>query len=229
MLGDELGLDGDAIAKVLGLAEIRGNDASVVQRVKALGVKSDLLDQGLDELHFVMRELGRYPEGTFVADLSIARGLAYYTGTVYEAKFADFPDFPTVCGGGRYDNLVGDLISKRLPGIGISIGLTRIFAKLMREGRIQARRKAPTDILVVHTQGAPYSVINETAGALRARGLKVEQYHEDRKLKTQLKYAADKGIPWIWFPPAEAGGEHQVKNSATRDQTPADPATWLPE
>jgi histidyl-tRNA synthetase len=116
-----------------------------------------------------------------------------------------------------------------LPGIGISIGLTRIFAKLMREGRIQAGRKAPTDILVVHTQGAPYSVIRETAGSLRARGLKVEQYHEDRKLKAQLKYAADKDIPWIWFPPAEAGGEHQVKNSATRDQTPADPATWLPE
>jgi len=229
MLGDELDLDGDAIAKVLGLAEIRGNDASVVQRVKALGVKSDLLDEGLDELHFVMRELECYPVGTFVADLSVARGLAYYTGTVYEAKFADFPDFPTVCGGGRYDNLVGDLINKRLPGIGISIGLTRIFAKLMREGRIQAGRKAPTDVLVVHTQSAPYSVIREAAGALRARGLKVEQYHEDRKLKAQLKYAADKGIPWIWFPPAEVGGEHQVKNSTTRDQTPADPATWLPE
>ena len=90
MLMAELGLDGATVDKVLGLAEIRGNDASVVQRVKALGVTSELLEQGLDELHFVMRELERFPEGTFVADLSIARGLAYYTGTVYESRFTDF-------------------------------------------------------------------------------------------------------------------------------------------
>jgi histidyl-tRNA synthetase len=229
MLTDELGLDGATIEKVLGLAEIRGDDASVVQRVRALGVTSELLEQGLDELHFVMRELERFPKGAFVADLSIARGLAYYTGTVYEAKFADFPDFPTVCGGGRYDNLVGDLVSKRLPGIGISIGLTRIFAKLMREGRIEAGRKAPTDILVAHTRGAPYALVRDTAHTLRSRGFKVEQYHEDRKLNAQLKYAGEKGIPWVWFPPTEEGGEHQVKNSASRDQVPADPATWMPE
>lgn len=229
MLIDELGLDGATIAKVLGLAEIRGEDASVVQRVRALGVTSELLEQGLDELHFVMRELERFPKGAFVADLSIARGLAYYTGTVYEAKFADYPDFPTVCGGGRYDNLVGDLVSKRLPGIGISIGLTRIFAKLMREGRIEAGRKAPTDILVAHTRSAPYALVRDTAHTLRSRGFKVEQYHEDRKLNAQLKYAGEKGIPWVWFPPAEEGGEHQVKNSASRDQVPADPATWMPE
>ncbi len=228
MLTDELGLNASTIEKVLGLAEIRGEDASVVERVRALGVTSELLDQGLEELHFVMRQLERFPKGTFVADLSIARGLAYYTGTVYEAKFADFPEFPTVCGGGRYDNLVGDLASKRLPGIGISIGLTRIFAKLMREGRIQAGRKAPTDILVAHTRGAPYALVRETAQTLRSRGFKVEQYHEDRKLNAQLKYAGEKGIPWVWFPPAEEGGEHQVKNSASRDQVPADPATWMP-
>jgi histidyl-tRNA synthetase len=229
MLTDELGLDGTTIQKVLGLAEIRGNDASVVQRVRALGVSSELLEEGLDELHFVMRELERFSDGAFVADLSIARGLAYYTGTVYEAKFADFPDFPTVCGGGRYDNLVGDLVSKRLPGIGISIGLTRIFAKLMREGRITAGRKAPTDILVAHTRGAPYNLVRETAHTLRSRGFKVEQYHEDRKLNAQLKYAGEKGIPWVWFPPTEEDGEHQVKNSASRDQVLADPATWMPE
>jgi histidyl-tRNA synthetase len=229
MLMAELGVDGATVDKVLGLAEIRGNDASVVQRVKALGVTSELLQQGLDELHFVMRELERFPEGTFVADLSIARGLAYYTGTVYESRFADFPDFPTVCGGGRYDNLVGDLVNKRLPGIGISIGLTRIFTKLMREGRIKAGRKAPTDILVIHTRGAPYDLVRDTARALRIRGFKVEQYHEDRKLNAQLKYASEKGIPWIWFPPAEPGGAHQVKNSVTREQAAADPASWRPE
>ncbi len=228
MLAAELGLSEATIARVLDLAEIQGNDATVVRRVRALGVRSELLDHGLDELDFVMRGLDGVADGAFVADLSIGRGLAYYTGTVYEAKFADFPDFPTVCGGGRYDNLVGDLVNRRVPGIGISIGLTRIFAKLMQEGRIKVGRKTPTDILVVHTRDAPYDLVRATARALRARGLKVEQYHEDRKLNAQLKYASDKRIPWIWFPPAVESGDHQVKNSETREQVVADPTIWLP-
>lgn len=228
MLSAELGLDGATIGRMLALAEISGADASVVERARALGVESELLERGLDELEFVMAELARFPEGEFVADLSIARGLAYYTGTVYEAKFADFPDFPTICGGGRYDDLVGGLIARRMPGIGISIGLTRVFAKLAAEGRIAPGRKAPTDILVVHTRGAPYRTVRETADALRRRGFRVEQYHEDRKLNAQLKYASEKGIPWIWFPPADDGGRHEVKNSETREQVPADPAAWTP-
>ena len=228
MLRDELGLNDGVVSRVLALAEIRGADASVIQRVNALGVKSELLEQGLDELNFVIRELERFPDDAFVTDMSIARGLAYYTGTVYEAKFVDFPNFPVVCGGGRYDNLVGDLINKRVPGIGISIGLSRIFAKLMHEGRIQAGRRAPTDILVVHSRGAAYSLILETANTLRRRGFNVEQYQEDRKLNAQLKYASEKGIPWVWFPPAEEGGEHEVKNLETREQVEANPATWTP-
>ena len=229
MLVTELGLDEATVGRILALAGIQGSDASVVQRVKALGVRSERLEQGLDELDFVMRGFAGYPEGAFIADLSIGRGLAYYTGTVYEAKFTDFPDFPTVCGGGRYDNLVGDLVNRRLPGIGVSIGLTRIFSKLMREGRIKAGRRTPTQVLVVHSRAAPYELVRRTARTLRQRGLNVEQYHEDRKLNAQLKYAADKDIPWIWFPPVTEGGEHQVKSSATRTQVPADPATWWPD
>ena len=176
-----------------------------------------------------MQELQKIDREAFSVDLSIARGLAYYTGTVYETRFSEYPDFPSICGGGRYDDLVGDFVNKRLPGIGISIGLSRIFAKLFKENRIQANKKSPTEILVIHSKGAPYEFVNQTAQTLRRRGFNVEQYHEDRKLNAQLKYAEGKGIPWIWFPPNEAEGEHQVKNSLSRIQELADPTTWTPE
>lgn len=228
MLAKELSLSPDAIGKILALTEIRGTDAAILGQVEKLGVKSETLEKGLFELGFVMKELERFPKGSFVADLSIARGLAYYTGSVYETKLADFPDFPTVCGGGRYDNLVGSLINRRLPGIGISIGLTRIFWKLQKEGRLKPTRKTPTDILVVFPRGGDYASVAAAARTLRARGLKVEMYHEDRKFDAQLKYANDKGIPFVWFLPEAAGASHRVRDMATGRQTDADPATWHP-
>ena len=175
-----------------------------------------------------MQELEHIDKQAFAVDLSIARGLAYYTGTVYETRFAEYPAYPSICGGGRYDNLVGDFVSKRLPGIGISIGLSRIFAKLLKEKRINTDKKSPTEILVIHSRGAPYRLVNKTAQTLRQRGFNVEQYHEDRKLNAQIKYAEGKGIPWLWFPPVNVDGEHQVKNSVSREQQPADPTTWVP-
>jgi histidyl-tRNA synthetase len=229
MLSAELGLTEPIIGKVLSLSQIKGSGAEAIRQVQTLGVSTDLLSEGLTELSFVMEQLERFEKNAFTVDLSIARGLAYYTGTVYESRFSDYPDFPTICGGGRYDNLVGDFVSKKLPGVGISIGLTRIFSKLMHEGKIKAYRRTPTDILVIYSEGAPYELIRDTSRTLRARGFNVEQYHEDRKLKAQLKYANDKKIPWIWFPPKEFGGQHEIKNSLSRDQKIADPETWLPE
>ena len=229
MLSNELELSAKTIDKILNLATIKGSGESVINRIKDLDVKSDLLHEGLDELKFVMQQLEKHRNSTFLVDMSIARGLAYYTGTVYESRFTDYPEFPTICGGGRYDNLVGDFVNKKLPGIGISIGLTRIFAKLMKEGKIRPTQKTPTEILVVHTQNASYDFIKDTADLLRSRGFNVEQYHEDRKLKAQLKYADEKMIPWIWFPPNKPNGPHEVKNSKTRDQNIANPNTWLPD
>jgi histidyl-tRNA synthetase len=226
MLAKEMALDEATIGKVLALAEIEGTDASVVARVEALGVKSPILEQGLSELGFVMGELARLPEGAMRADLSIARGLAYYTGTVYETKLAAFPDYPTVCGGGRYDNLVGSLINRRLPGIGISIGLTRIFWKLQKEGRLKPTRKTPTDVLVLFPRGGDYAGVAAVARTLRSRGLKVEMYHEDRKFDAQLKYANDKGIPYVWFMPEEPGAPHRVRDMTSGGQSEADPGSW---
>jgi len=228
MLSEELGLASATIGQILKLAEIRGAKADVVDRVRALGVTGELLEEGLEELRFVMKALEGYPEGAFVADLSVARGLAYYTGTVYEVKFADDPDFPTICGGGRYENLVGSMLNKHLPGIGISIGLTRIFSKLVKDGKIASGRKTPSEVMVCWLPDAAYEDICETADRLRRRGIKTEQFHEPRKLKQQIAYASAKGVPYIWFPAVGADGRHEVKNLETGAQIHADPESWTP-
>jgi len=229
LLVETVGLSAAQARAVLDLAAIKADDsAGVTEAVGRLGVKSDLLSEGLDELSFVLDELADLPAGSVVADLSIARGLDYYTGTVYEAKFVDWPGFGSICSGGRYDDLAGSFIRRSLPGVGISIGLTRIFAKLVAENLITPGPASPADVLVVIPSDERRRAAVETAARLRARGLKVETYHQADKLKKQMTYASRKGIGAVWFPPFEDGRDHEVKNMATGDQAPADPETWTP-
>ncbi len=228
LLQDELGLSGSQVAGCLDLAQIRGTDASVVEDVARLGGKSDLLIEGLDELGFVLDALSDLPAGTVLADLSVARGLDYYTGTVYEAKFTGWPGYGSICSGGRYDNLAGSFIRRSLPGVGMSIGLTRIFAKLLAEGLLPAGPSCPTDVLVVVPGDDRRPVAVATAAELRARGLNTELYHQADKLGKQIRYASRKGIPYVWFPPFEDGRPHEVKDLATGAQAEADPTSWRP-
>jgi histidyl-tRNA synthetase len=229
LLVDQVGLTSAQANAVLDLAAVRADgSAAVTEAVGRFGVRSDLLAAGLDELTFVLDELADLPAGSVVADLSIARGLDYYTGTVYEAKFVDWPGFGSICSGGRYDDLAGSFIRRNLPGVGISIGLTRIFAKLAAEGLITPGAASPADVLVVIPSDERRRDAVATAAKLRARGLKVETYHQADKLKKQLTYAARKGIGAVWFPPFEDGRPHEVKNMLTGDQTEADLDTWTP-
>ncbi|MFJ8739428.1 histidine--tRNA ligase [Embleya sp. NPDC127516] len=236
LLAGELGLDAVQVANCLKLAGIRGTDASVVTEVRALGVEHSLLDEGLTELAFVLDALADLSPGSVVADLSIARGLDYYTGTVYEAKFVEFPDYGSICSGGRYDNLAGSFIRRALPGVGISIGLTRIFAKLVAEGRLPIGPKCPTQVLVAVLDAESFALSVRTAATLRARGIRTEVYHQPDKLQKQLRYALRKGIAYVWFPWAEAnagagadrGETHRVKELASGEQVVADPRGWLP-
>ena len=225
-LASELGLNSEQVTACLDLAQVRGTDASVTSDIAKLGVSSDLLSEGLDELAFVMDALSDLPTGTVVADLSIARGLDYYTGTVYEGKFADWPAYGSICSGGRYDNLAGSYIRRALPGIGLSIGVTRIFAKLVAEGLLRTGASSPSDILVVVPSDARRAEAVATAARLRARGLNTELYHKADKLAKQIRYASRKGIPYVWFPPFEDDKEHEVKDMGTGDQVTADPETW---
>lgn len=228
LLSEELKMSDEMVAKCLSLAKIRTGDAGFVSTVRALGVKNEILDEGLVELEFVMNALSHIPSGVVFADLSIARGFDYYTGTVYETKLADYPDFPSICSGGRYDNLVSSYMNKRLPGVGFSIGLTRIFVKLLKEGKLDIGSKSPTEVMVAQLPESDRAIAAFTAQQLRARGINVEMYHEQGKLKNQLRYAERKGIAFVWFPPSDDNGMHEVKNMATGQQVKADIATWRP-
>ncbi len=228
LLQSDLALPREVALRCLALASIRTTDLSFVERVRALGVASDLLNEGLEELALVIDALHTLPSRTLLADLSIARGFDYYTGTVYEAKLLDFPTYPSICSGGRYDNLAGAFINRKLPGVGISLGLTRLFAKLVAEKRLRVGSKCPTQVLVIFPRAEQREEAVRTAALLRERGLNVELYHAPTKLAQQLRYASRKGIPYVWFPPFEEGGVHEVKHMASEKQEVADPAAWSP-
>jgi histidyl-tRNA synthetase len=214
--------------KLVMLASISTGDESFRDRVNALGVHNETLTQGMDELVQVMTHLKFLGAAKAVADLSIARGFDYYTGTVYEGRFDDAPGFGSVVAGGRYDDLAGAFINKKLPGVGISIGFSRLFAKLLADKAIDATRKSPADLLIVLPSEERRETMLVTAQALRRRGFRVETYHAPQKLAKQLSYAEKKGIPYVWFPPFDGGGAHEVKDMGSGNQTKADVATWTP-
>lgn len=181
--------------------------------------------EGIEEVCFVLDNLKHLGQG-IVADLSIVRGLDYYTGTVYETQLLDVPQFTgSVCSGGRYDDLASGYINKHLPGVGISIGFSRLFDVMRQTHRekLGIGPKSPADIMMVLPSEEERCVASATARRLRERGYKVELYHAARKLDDQLKYAIKKQIPYVWLPFADG---HQIKNLATREQISADAATW---
>ena len=218
---------GGIAGKCIALAGIAG-DAGAIDRVRALGVEHEELSQGLTELEMVLRHLKFLGTANAVADLSIARGFDYYTGTVYEGRFDDAPGFGSVVAGGRYDDLAGAFINKKLPGVGISIGFSRLFAKLLADKAINTTRKSPADLLIVLPSEERRETMLVTAQALRKRGFKVETYHAPQKIGKQMSYAEKKGIQYVWFPPFDEGGDHEVKDMASGTQTKADVETWNP-
>src|SRR4051794_23514808 len=188
-----------------------------LEEVRGLGVSHELLDEGLEELRFVLQEADG-AEGATVADMGIVRGFDYYTGTVYETVLQGHESLGAVCSGGRYDNLAAGA-REALPGVGISIGVSRILGRLFGQGLLPAGRKSPTVVLVARV-GAP---AGDVLRDLRGRGIPSETYHEDAKLGKQMKDANDKGIPYVWIP-FEDG--HVVRDMATGDQV--DAASWNP-
>jgi histidyl-tRNA synthetase len=221
--------DRDAVAaKSVALASIVTVGPDLADRVEALGVAHPILQSGLAELSQVMAHLRFLGAVNIVADLSIARGFDYYTGTVYEGRFDDAPSFGSVVAGGRYDDLAGAFINKKLPGVGISVGFSRLFAKLLADGRVKSERRSPADLLVVLPSEERREAMLTTAQALRRRGFKVETYHAPQKLSRQLGYAEKKGIPFVWFPPFADGQPHEVKTMASGAQGPADIEFWTP-
>jgi len=221
-----LGVSDEAIDKIMTLVSLKTrNPQEIIDHVAAIST-SEAITEGATELAFVMENLAHLPNGAAVADLAIVRGLDYYTGTVYETVFTDDPSYGSICSGGRYDDLAGNYINKHLPGVGISIGFSRLFDRLRIANKLGANRTSPADVLVVMPSEDKRGLTAQTAQALRARGLKVEQYHNPQKIGKQMAYAEKKGIPFVWFPPFDDDGAHEVKNMETKEQEQADPNTW---
>ncbi|MEV0714599.1 histidine--tRNA ligase [Asanoa sp. NPDC050611] len=208
---------------VLALAEISAPDASFADSVRALGVSDPLLDEGLAELVAVVETAQAYAPGLCVADLKIARGLDYYTGTVYETQLAGFERFGSICSGGRYDNLAS-AGNDRFPGVGISIGLTRLLGLLFGAGKLGISREVPTCVLVALADEEHRRAADDIAAALRRRGIPVEVSPTAAKYGKQIRHAERRGIPFVWFP----GAPDSVKDIRSGDQVDADAATWTP-
>jgi histidyl-tRNA synthetase len=215
--------------KAVEIGKIRTADTAFVNRVRDLGVQNEVLDAGLEELAFVMERLKHLPEGSAVADLSIARGFDYYTGTVYEGKLADRPGTSTVVAGGRYEDLAGSFINKTLPGVGMSLGITRLFEYMRHFGELQPGPRSPADVLVILWSEDLRATTEALATTLRKRGIKVEMYHAPQKISRQMSYAEKKGIPHVWFPPQDPAQPHEVKTMATGEQAVATVESWAPD
>ena len=198
MLIDELDISEDHADEILEFMLIRGTNQEVLEKLSEYLGRSETFDQGYQELVAVTENLAAFgvPEENFAVDLTIARGLDYYTGTVYETTLLDHPEIGSVCSGGRYDNLAGYYIDKALPGVGISIGLTRLFYVLDEQGLLNPELpSAPCDVLILPmTDDAAPSI--KTAEALRSAGIRVQLYGEQKKFKQKMAYANKLGVPF---------------------------------
>ncbi|MFE9201640.1 histidine--tRNA ligase [Micromonospora sp. NPDC007230] len=208
----------------LALAEISAPDASFADAVRALGVSDPLLDEGIAELVAVVETAAAHSPGLCVADLRIARGLDYYTGTVYETQMIGYERFGSICSGGRYDNLASSG-TVRFPGVGISIGVTRLLGLLFGAEALSVSRSVPTCVLVAVTAEDERPASNQVAEALRSRGVPTEVSPSAAKFGKQIRYAERRGIPYVWFPGAEGD---QVKDIRSGEQVAAAAGEWMP-
>jgi histidyl-tRNA synthetase len=221
----EQGLTDAQADACLALAEISTEDASFADRVKALGSADPLLDEGLDELTRVVDAAREHAPGLLVADLRIARGLDYYTGTVYETQLVGHEALGSICSGGRYDDLA-TAGTERYPGVGLSVGVTRLVSRLLGQGLLTASRSVPTAVLVALPDEESRTSCDRIASALRRRGIPVEVAPSATKYGKQIRYAERRGIPYVWFPQSDGG--HEVRDIRSGEQVPADPTAWAP-
>ena len=222
LMGEECALTEAEADEILKFIAITGTNAEVIAAVEGYTGREELFDLGLQELKAVCDNLSAFGvrEENFAVDLTIARGLDYYTGTVYETTLLDHPEIGSVCSGGRYDNLAGYYIDKQLPGVGISIGLTRLFYVLDEQGLLNpAAAGAPADVLVLPMTADPAPAI-ALAQSLRERGIRVQLYAEQKKFKQKMSYCDKLGVPFAVLLGEDeiAQGKCGVKNMRTGTQ-----------
>ena len=222
ILCEDCGLTETQADEILKFIAITGSNAEVLSALEGYVGRNEIFDKGLEELKAVTANLAAFgvPEENFAVDLTIARGLDYYTGTVYETTLLDHPEIGSVCSGGRYDDLAGYYTEKQLPGVGISIGLTRLFYVLDEQGLLNPQLpSAPADALILPMTADPAPAI-ALAESLRSSGIRVQLYCEQKKFKQKIGYADKIGVPYAIFLGEDeiAQGKCSVKDMRTGEQ-----------
>ncbi len=231
LLLTEAGISGADADRVLELATIRSDDDGFVEAVRALGVQHELLDEGLAELADLVRGCADLVSDRVrvTADLSIARGLDYYTGTVFETRLDGYESMGSICSGGRYDALASDGRTT-YPGVGISLGVSRVVVPLLARTGLTASRSVPSAVLVAVVDEDGRAASSAVADALRRRDISCEVAPDAAKFGKQIRHAERRGIPFVWFTTTtdDGGLTHEVKDIRSGDQVTADPADWTP-
>ncbi|MCI8909988.1 MAG: histidine--tRNA ligase [Oscillibacter sp.] len=231
ILTGDLGVSQEQAQEILSFISINGDNQTVLSQLESYRGRDPLFDQGLEELNTVVKYLESFgvPAEHFAVDLTIARGLDYYTGTVYETTLLDHPEIGSVCSGGRYDNLAEYYTDKQLPGVGISIGLTRLFYVLGEQGMLNPDlNTAPADVLILPIT-EDLSPAIALATQLRDNGIRTQLHCEQKKFKQKISYADKLGIPYVIFL-----GEDEIKDGvvackemASGEQTKLEPAATI--
>ncbi len=218
----DLGIDGEKGEKILAFIGLLGSADEKIGSLRQLGIESDTFNTGVDELEQTVKNMRLFgiDESYFAIDLTIARGLDYYTGTVYETVLDDYKSLGSVCSGGRYDDLTGYYTKQKMPGIGISIGLTRLFSQLKAAELITPQSNTTVKVLVAPL-GVELKYPLEIADTLRAAGIATEVYYQDKAMKHKMKYANKMAIPYVAIIGEDEvrDGKVTVKNMTTGEQT----------
>ena len=217
----ELEIDVEKVDKIIEFITIKGDNNQKIKKLEELEIKDPIFNEGLFEIKEVIKNILLFgvPEKNFVLDLTIARGLDYYTGTVYETFLNEYKQLGSVCSGGRYDNLAEFYTNKKLPGVGISIGLTRLFYQLNEINSIKVNKESISDVLVISMDN-DISACVPVASAFRNNGINAEIYTLDKKIKAKFKYAEKLKIPYIAIigEDERKNGKVTIKDLKTGDQ-----------
>lgn len=205
---EKAGLSKEQVSSVLDFVKINGSNSEILASLKKLSVESERFSRGVEKLEAVITALHamKVPEKHYTIDLKIARGLDYYTGTVFETTLVDYPQIGSVCSGGRYDDLANYYSKTELPGVGASIGLSRMFYALREVGAIKAEKQTPASVIVLPIEPAQYNYAIDIANTLRGSGIGTALYTEPDKLSAKLRYASRQGFAY-----AVVVGENEAK------------------
>ncbi len=195
----DMHIDAQKIETILSFIRIKGSNEEIIKSLKNNGINDETYLEGVNELEEVIKLISSFglDKDAYTIDLTIARGLDYYTGTVYETNLKEYPKLGSICSGGRYENLTGYYTDQKLPGIGISIGLTRLFSQLKEEGIISTTKKSLIDTLIVPLDEENMDYVLEVANRLRDKGLKADVYYGTKGMKQKMKYADKLGVPYV--------------------------------